>query len=91
MNAKTLIPKQSFTVNAPGATSVCLVGDFTHWQQEPILMKRGKDGLWKVSVPLPAGTHHYKFLVDGEWHDDPACPLHEPNPFGSQDAIRVVA
>ena len=25
-----------------------------------------------------------------EWRDDPACALHAPNPFGTQDAIRVV-
>jgi hypothetical protein len=42
-------------------------------------------------VPLPPGTYHYRFLVDGEWRDDPVCPLHVPNIFGSQDAVRIVA
>lgn len=91
MKAKALIPKQAFTMNAPGAGSVCLVGDFTHWQEQPIPMKRGKAGLWKAVVGLQPGTYHYRFLVDGQWRDDPGCPLHEPNPFGSQDAIRIVA
>jgi 1,4-alpha-glucan branching enzyme len=91
MKTTSLAPKQDFSIKAPQATSVCLVGDFTHWQQEPIAMKRGKDGVWKASIPLPAGTHHYRFLVDGQWQDDPACPLHEPNPFGTQNDIRVVA
>jgi len=29
--------------------------------------------------------------VDGQWHDDPECALHVPNPFGGQDAVRQVA
>lgn len=90
MKTTTIIPKQQFTMNAPGATSVCLVGDFTHWQERPIPMKRGKSGVWKAAVSLQPGTHHYRFLVDGEWRDDPECQLHAPNPFGSQDDVRVI-
>src|SRR5436190_489587 len=26
-----------------------------------------------------------------EWHDDPNCALRVPNPFGSQDSVRMVA
>jgi hypothetical protein len=29
--------------------------------------------------------------VDGEWRDDPTCPLHVPNAFGTRDAVRIVA
>jgi 1,4-alpha-glucan branching enzyme len=28
--------KQTFTITAPGASSVQLMGDFTHWQNRPI-------------------------------------------------------
>jgi hypothetical protein len=31
--------KQTFHFTAPDATSVLLVGDFTHWQQQPIPMQ----------------------------------------------------
>ena len=77
-------------MNAPEATSVCLVGDFTHWQEHPIFMKRSRSGVWKATVGLSPGTHHYRFIVDGAWCDDPASVLHEPNPFGSLDEVRVV-
>jgi len=40
---------------------------------------------------MPPGAHHYRFLVDGQWHDDPARALHVPNPYGGQDAVRKVA
>ena len=83
--------KQVFAYNAPTALSVMLAGDFTHWQKEAIPMKRAKDGLWKVSVSLDPGVYHYRFLVDGQWKDDPECELRVANPYGGQNAIRNVA
>jgi hypothetical protein len=34
--------------------------------------------------------HHYLFIVDGEWRDDPDCPLRVPNPHGGQNMVRQV-
>jgi len=81
---------QNFAFSDPKAASVQLVGDFTHWQQRPINMRRDRDGVWHATVELDPGTHHYRFLVDGEWRDDPECTLRVPNPFGTQDAVRQV-
>lgn len=83
--------KQVFSFSAPDAISVCLVGDFTHWQQTPIPMKRQKGGVWRAAVELEPGTHHYRFLVDGEWRDDPECSLRVPNPYGGENAVRRVS
>jgi 1,4-alpha-glucan branching enzyme len=82
---------QTFSLKAPGATSVMLVGDFTHWQKNPISLHREPDGIWRVTLPLKPGEHRYKFLVDGEWRDDPECASRVPNPFGSQDAVLKVS
>ena len=81
---------QSFAFTAPEAMSVQLVGDFTHWQQNPINMQKDPDGVWRISVELKPGTYHYRFLVDGQWRDDPECALYVPNPYGGQDAVRQV-
>ena len=62
-----------------------LVGDFTQWQERPISLQKGADGVWRTAVPLPPGKHHYRFLVDGEWRDDPECTLRTPNPFGGEN------
>jgi len=75
---------------APKAASVQLVGDFTQWQQRPINMQKGTDGIWSTSVELPAGSYHYRFLVDGQWRDDLECPRRAPNPYGGQNAVCVV-
>jgi len=79
-----------FAFTAPMANSVQLVGDFTHWKQTPVQMKKAKDGIWHASVQLSPGEHHYRFLVDGEWQDDPQCTVRVPNPYGGQNAVRQV-
>jgi 1,4-alpha-glucan branching enzyme len=81
----------SFTLSAPAAQSVLLVGDFTRWEQEAIRLKKQKEGVWKVSVSLAPGRYEYRFLVDGSWQDDPACTERSPNSFGAANCVRVVA
>ena len=78
---------QTFSFQAPAAMSVQLVGDFTQWQQNPISMHNGIPGGWHAEVELAPGPHQYRFLVDGEWVDDPECTVRVPNPFGSQDCV----
>src|ERR1035438_8710783 len=80
--------KQTFRFSAPAAVSVLLGGDFTHWQQRGIPMQKAKDGTWTATVTLPPGKHNYRFIVDGEWQDDPECTLRVPNPYGSQNIDR---
>lgn len=83
--------QQSFAFSAPDAVSVQLVGDFTQWQERPINLQKGVDGVWRITVELSPGTHHYRFLVDGQWRDDPNCVLRAPNPFGGENMMRQVA
>lgn len=81
---------QMFSYAAPTAKSVQLAGDFTQWQQKPINLQKGPDGVWRTTVEIEPGLHPYRFLVDGQWCDDPACTRHLPNPYGGQDAVRQV-
>ena len=82
---------QKFFYSAPEANSVQLVGDFTHWQGHPIQLVKQVNGVWKNSVGLAAGTYHYRFLVDGQWCDDPQCTVRIPNAFGSHNMVRKVS
>jgi 1,4-alpha-glucan branching enzyme len=81
---------QTFSFTAPTARSVQLVGDFTHWKDQALNMRKGPDGIWRTSIELEPGTHHYRFIVDGEWRDDPECALRVPNPYGSQNSVRQI-
>ena|ERR1043166_3236621 len=85
--AKTATMKQTFAFNAPGASNVLLVGDFTHWQKNPVSLSKQTDGIWRVTISLAPGEHRYRFVVDGEWRDDPECQVKIANPFGSQDSV----
>ena len=82
--------RQAFSFNAPAALSVMLVGDFTKWQREAIALQERGDGCWHVEVELAPGTYHYRFLVDGEWRDDPECAVRVPNPYGGENSVREV-
>jgi len=82
--------KQTFRFAAPTALSVMLAGDFTHWQQRAVPMQKGKDGIWTATIDLTPGQHKYRFIVDGEWQDDPECAVRVPNPYGTENMIRQV-
>lgn len=90
-NSTTENKDQVFSFNAPDAMSVQLVGDFTHWQKNPINLRKDDQGVWRTKVGLKPGTYHYRFLVDGVWRDDPECTLRVDNPYGSADAVRQIA
>ena len=83
--------KETFELNEPDASKVLLVGDFTDWNENPISLKRQKDGVWKASVVLHPGRHEYRYLVDGQWRDDNSCGFRRPNGFGSENCVREVA
>jgi 1,4-alpha-glucan branching enzyme len=82
--------KQRFAITAPDASSVQLVGDFTHWTKQPINLRRGTNGVWETTVDLRRGAHLYRFLIDGQWRDDPKSIVMVPNPYGSHDAVAQV-
>ena len=90
MKSNHIKHKETFTFTAPSALRVLLVGDFTQWQKNPIPLEKQPNGIWRTTVPLQAGTYHYRFLVDDEWCDDPNCTLRVHNPFGSQDDVLTV-
>ena len=56
---------------APQAREARLMGDFNGWNAKIHPMKRNDNGLWTKIVMLAPGTYEYKFLVDGEWQNDP--------------------
>lgn len=63
--------QSTFRYEDASATSVAVAGEFNDWHAAP--MEPGDDGTWTLTIDLPAGTHGYKFLVNGEqWMFDPA-------------------
>lgn len=84
---KTGVPSTIFSLYAPGAREVFVLGDFNGWQRDALKARKFKDGTWRKSVPLRAGTYQYLFLVDGEWWSDPANPRRVQNPYGTENSL----
>lgn len=66
-----------FRLFSPEARSVGLAGSFNRWRPETMPMRSRSRGEWLLTVPLPAGTHYYAFLVDEKWTPDPEAPSRE--------------
>ena len=80
--------KAIFKLMAPEAQSVLLAGDFNSWNPEAHPLKRTSNGMWKINLNLSPGRYEYKFLVDGQWQNDPSCKSYASNPFGSDNCVK---
>ena len=81
-----------FALEAPGATSVAVTGDFDGWDGSHDLEDLDGDGVWTGRVPVHPGVHAYMFLVDGStWMTDPRADRYADDGFGNQNAILAVA
>jgi 1,4-alpha-glucan branching enzyme len=76
-----------FKLCAPEAVAVQLAGDFTGWDASPLPLERNSNDLWYTEVRLNPGRHEYRFLVDGQWQNDPACSERIENAFGSSNNV----
>ncbi len=81
-----------FVLEAPGATSVSLAGDFSDWEASVTLADQNQDGLWTARVPIRPGIYGYMFLIDGtEWKTDPRADRYQDDGFGNRNAVLAVA
>jgi len=69
------------------AGTVALLGDFTGWEERP--MRRDGDA-WVLELVIPAGTHHFGFMVDGAWYVPPGTPGAVEDEWGQTNATLVV-
>ena len=89
-NKKQKVQKTEFSLLAPSAQSVFLSGDFNQWDLSSHPLKCDKNGMWKISLNLQPGQYGYRFLVDGEWRNDPSCCDFAENPFGTSNCLKIV-
>jgi 1,4-alpha-glucan branching enzyme len=76
-----------FRLEEPSAENVILMGDFNSWDAKKHAMKRDEQGIWSKIVMLVPGRYEYKFLVDGDWRNDPANEHQAPNRFGTTNNV----
>lgn len=80
-----------FSYESLTAREVYLAGDFNNWNFTSLPMVRSENGVWRIRVPLTPGSHEYRFIVDGDWQNDPTACGVVPNEFGSCNCVCEVA
>ncbi len=81
-----------FSLEAPGATTVAVAGDFSGWETNFVLEDADGDGIWTGRVPITPGLHKYMFVIDGtDWVTDPGAQRYADDGFGNRNAVLAVA
>jgi len=76
---------------APDAQAVFVAGSFNGWQPSAMPLRKQTDGRWIIELTLEPGRHEYRFIVDGQWTDDPLSSAFVSNPFGGLNYVLVAA
>jgi len=79
--------KITFEFESSDAKKVILMGDFNNWNPKKHPMKKDGNGIWTKAVMLFPGKYEYRFLVDGEWKEDPQNDQKCLNSFGTLNNI----
>src|SRR6478672_8575296 len=79
----------SFYIHNNCAQQISLAGSFNNWAQDVLLMEPGKNGVWKIEIPmLPTGKYHYKFFLDDKmWMEDIDNPYREPDGISGFNSV----
>lgn len=77
------LKRLTFSLEAADAGEVLLMGDFNNWSPKKHPMQKDGSGIWNKTVMLPNGNYEYKFLVDGQWREDPRNERRCANCFGT--------
>ena len=79
---------RDFSLNIENAQEVHVVGDFNNWSvSDQSKLWENEKGVWQKRVYLEPGKHRYKFIIDGNWVNDPSNDTIESNPYGGMDSV----
>ncbi|MFS4482356.1 isoamylase early set domain-containing protein [Hyunsoonleella sp. 2307UL5-6] len=86
------ICKVTFSIEAPDAKKVVVVGSFNDWNAKKAPLKKLKNGTFKATVDLDKdSSYEFKYVVDGEFVNDTAADAYAWNDFaGAENSIVTV-
>jgi len=76
---------------APDAQAIFVAGSFNGWHPSATPLQKLAGGQWSVELVLEPGRHEYRFIVDGQWTNDPLSSAYVSNPFGGLNCVLVAA
>jgi len=78
----------------PAASDVRIAGDFNGWVPDKgvrsLIESEGQTRVWTKILQLPPGTYQYRYVVDGEWREDPENPEVVSSALGGRSSVLVV-
>jgi chromosome partitioning protein len=81
-----------FVQPANSGSTISLAGTFNDWSTTSHQMNRNDEyGVFELCLPLPAGKHYYRLVIDGVWTADPYNNLCEVNQFGEANSVVAVS
>ncbi len=73
------------------AGDVRIAGDFNGWVPDrgvrSLIASEGQTRVWTKVLTLEPGSYQYRYIVDGEWQEDPSNPQSAPGPTGQPNSI----
>jgi 1,4-alpha-glucan branching enzyme len=75
---------------APDAELVFVAGSFNGWEPSAMPLQKQEGDRWVVELMLDPGKYEYRFVVDGEWTDDPLSSAYVSNPFDGLNGVLLV-
>jgi dienelactone hydrolase len=77
-----------FSYYAPSAKEIFLAGDFNGWKKKHTPLIKGKDDVWRKVLGLkPNRSYDYKYIVDGNWVNDPNNMDLNPDVAGGANSV----
>jgi chromosome partitioning protein len=77
------------------ANDVRIAGDFNGWVPDKgvrsLIESEGQTRVWTKILRLPPGTYQYRYVVDGEWREDPENPEIVSSTVGGRNSVLVVS
>ncbi|KAG2447799.1 hypothetical protein HYH02_007256 [Chlamydomonas schloesseri] len=86
-NYRVIAPTATFTLTAPKADSVLVIGDWDNWQYSLMLQKDPATGVFTAKAHLPPGQYSYVYVVDGNVVTDPGLPTYPDAEYGDVHRI----
>ena len=81
-------PRHTIRIEARGAQTVEINGDFTQWRPKNLIQK--PDGAWAVSIPIVPGAHQVNIRIDGGAWVAPPGLLTSTDEFGGIVGILII-
>jgi chromosome partitioning protein len=76
------------------ARDVRIAGDFNGWIPDKgvrsLIEAEGETRVWTKILQLPPGTYRYRYVVDGQWREDPSNPEVVAGDAGARSSLLVV-